>query len=341
MPTLDYTRRLTNLQNRRFDKELNESALTKSFSSSSLPQDIKYLIESMQPIGDKYNAKTIAAANNVQKHLERDFDLHFNRAYRTQGSVMTSTNIKVHSDFDLLTVIDRYFYPQSQPVNPYRESDPDVDICEMRKQATAIMKSQYNIVDDKGDKCISIENQNLNRKVDIVFCYWYYSDKFNETNDDHYKGVYLYDFKNKTKHRDFPFATINNVNHKGDNTYDGFRKGVRLLKTLRADCEVELKTLKSFQLTSIAYSMENSLLIYSTGSELQIAKNLSAEMKLLINDPIKRKAVLSPNGLERPLAKDEVVPDMIRLKQDLDILIEDASKDIANSYFVQRSILAY
>jgi hypothetical protein len=341
MAVLDYNRRLSNLQSRRFDPGLNESALTKSFSAADIPQDIKYLFESMKPIGEKYNAKTIQAAENVQGHLERGLKVHFERAYRTQGSVKTNTNIRVHSDFDLLTIIDRYFYPQTSNGNTYTASDPDEDIQELRKQATEIMKFQYDTVDDSGDKCISIENKHLNRKVDIVFAYWYNSDKYQEVKDEFYRGIYLYNFKKKTKHRDFPFATIHNVNVKGDNTNDGLRKGVRLLKNLRADSEIELKVLKSFQLNSIVYSIDNAPLSYNVGDEIRIARVVSEQMGKLIDEPIYRKSIVSPNGVEKPLIDDDTVPELVLLKSDLDTLIEDASKDLYKSHTLQRTILSY
>lgn len=341
MAILDYNRRLSNLQNRRYDAGLNESALTKSFSNSDIPPDIKYLFESMKPIGQQYNSKTIQAAENVQTHLERELNLHFDRAYRTQGSVKTDTNIRVHSDFDLLTIINKYFYPQTSNGNNYIESDPNIDIQSLRMQATKIMKSKYDIVDDCGDKCISIENKHLNRKVDIVFAYWYNSDTYQLNKNEFYRGVFLYNFKKSTKHKDFPFATISNVNTKGDQTNDGLRKGVRLLKTLRADLETEITLLKSFQLTSIVYALDNQSLYYNSGDEVRIAKLVSNQMQNLIDDSSYRKSIKSPNGIESPLFSDETVPELVLLKKDLDLLIEDATKDINKSYTLQRSILTY
>lgn len=341
MATINYQKRLQNLQNRRFDKDLNESALTKSFSTSGLPENIKYLVESMQPIDRKYNTKTVTAANNVRNHLEAGYNLHFKRVYATQGSVMSRTNIKVHSDIDLLTVIDHYFYPQGQPVNPYRDSDPNSDIKELRRQSVSILKRQYDIVDDSGDKSISIVNQNLNRKVDIVPCFWYKSDKYFETNNEHYKGVYLFDFSREIKLLDYPFATINNLNNKGDSTNDGFRRGVRLLKTLKADCDASLQTLKSFQLTTIVYSINEMSLNYYAGNELNIARAISMEMQKLIDDSSYRCAVRSANGMETPLNKAGIVTDIKRLKEDLDQLIIDAASDVRNSLTVQRNILTY
>ncbi|RYE41541.1 MAG: hypothetical protein EOP48_23895, partial [Sphingobacteriales bacterium] len=86
MATLNYQQRLSNLQQRRFDRELNESVLTKSFSRTDIPDDIKYLAESMRPIAKKSTDKTIEAASRVQRHLESKYRLGFTNAYRTQGS---------------------------------------------------------------------------------------------------------------------------------------------------------------------------------------------------------------------------------------------------------------
>lgn len=347
MAKLNYTNRLANLQNRKFDRELNESLISKSFSSRDLPDNVKYLVESMRPIDKKYNDKTIVAAGRVQKHMEDSFKLHFNRAYRTQGSVRTATNIKVHSDFDLLTIIDRYFYPEISNGNDYTASDPNEDIKELRKQATTILKGIYDEVDDSNEKCISIFNKSLSRKVDVVFGYWYNSAKYEETkserNDDYYRGIYLYKFPNgpRASSPDYPFAHIYQVNHKGDSTADGSRRAIRLLKSLRADCDAELKELKGFHLTAIVHNIANANIIYSAGNEIAIAKAVSNEMGLILQDPQRRKEIKSPNGTENPLSKDEIVPDIKRLKEDLDELIEDSAKEILNSQVIKKAVLAY
>jgi hypothetical protein len=343
MATLDYTKRLTNLQNRKFDRELNESLISKSFSSKLLPDNVKYLVESMRPIDQKYNQKTIEAAGRVQKHLQDGYNLHFNRAFRTQGSVRTATNIKVHSDFDLLAIIDRYHYnaPDIPNESDYIASNPDEDILELRRQSTKILKSIYDEVDDKGEKCVSVFNKSLNRKVDIVFCFWYHSQQYIETNNEYYKGIYLYKFPTKTKELDFPFAHLSNINFKGDSTSDGSRRGIRLLKTLRADSEIELKILKSFHLTTIVHAIRDAHLQYSAGNELSIAKAISDEMNRIINEPQYRKDIKSPNGTETPLKNDDIVPEIKKLKEDLDTLIEDSSKEILKSPVIKNAILTY
>lgn len=335
---IDYEKRLQNLRARRYDNELNESVLTKSFSSTSIPKNIKYLMEAMVKIDKKYNDRTFEAAKRVQKHLEDGFNLHFSRVYKTQGSVTTSTNIKVHSDFDLLTIINRYHYngvgvPND---NPYTDSNPNSDIKELRKQSEKIMESIYDEVDKTGKKSIAIFNKSLNRKVDIVFCFWYNSKKYEETSNEYYRGIYLFDFTKEEKILDYPFAHISQVNSKGDATNDGSRKAIRLLKTLKADNEdIELS---SFHLTTIVHSINNTELYYKTGNEIEIAKAVSKQLDRIIKNSDYRNSIESPNGTEKPL-KDDTIDGMKKIKSDLDELIADVHKELYLGYFEKGQLI--
>jgi len=204
------------------------------------------------------------------------------------------------------------------------------------------MRDTYDEVNDEGEKGIYIYNKNLGRKVDIVFCFWYYSIKYQETNNEYYKGIHLYDFhKNKRLNKDFPFAMIDNVNHKGDATIDGSRRGIRLLKTLRADAKENLPTLKSFQLTSIVHGIPNDKIVYQPGAEVRLAESISVELDKLIDDPIYRKSRLCPKGIEYPLSIDKVVPDLLIIKEDLDILIGDTKGELMKSAFLTEAVKRY
>ena len=335
MANLNYTQRLENLQNRRYDPlEKRVVNLSESFSKAYIPQNLKYLIETMQPIDKKYNDRTLEAADNVMGHLERGLQLSFSRDYRKQGSVMAGTHIKLYSDIDLLAIIDDYCFLEPAlcpPQSPY-QGVPASDIENLRSQATAILKRQYDDVDDTGAKSIAIFNKNLRRKVDVVFSFWYNTTEYQKQKDEYFRGIYLYDFPQKNKMLDYPFAHINNVNQKGNNTNDGSRKGIRLLKTLKADSESEIK-LNSFQLTTIVHTIDNNLLYYYTGRELDIVKAISIEMNRLITDPTYRKSVKSPNGIECPLSDDTCLTGLRGLKYDLDLLIADCQGEAQNLYY--------
>jgi hypothetical protein len=339
MASLNYSARLQNLQNRKFDPELKKSLLSESFGKNLIPENMEYLIESMRPIDKAYNDKTIDAANRVQGHLEKGYQLPVTVNYKTQGSVTTGTNIKVHSDFDLLTIIDTYHYlPLGvQPTNPYNLTVPEEDIVELRKQTIAIMDENYDEVDDSGEKSISIFNKALHRKVDIVFCYWYHSQEFINTGNEFYKGIQLYNFPKKSRIIDYPFAHIANVNYKGVTTVDGSKRGIRLLKNMKADGDIKLN---SFQLTSIVHSIIDINLTYSSGREIGIAKAISEKLDILISDEKQRKDVKSPNGTESPLSDEKTIAPMKQLKSDLDELILDCGKEI-RSTILQKAIEIY
>jgi hypothetical protein len=338
MAILNYQQRLSNLQQRRFDQELNESILTKSFSRTDIPDDLKYLLESMKPIAKKSTDKTIEAAGRVQSHLEGKYELPFSKAYRTQGSIMTNSHIKV-SDFDLLVIIDGYYYvaPGIPVLSPYN-GEPRDDISEIRKQSFTILKAIYDEVDDSNEKCITIFNKALHRKVDVVFGFWYNTQKYNETNDEYYRGI---KFKPVQPQPDYPFAHIQIVNAKGDATVDGSRKGIRLLKTLKEDCEDNLSEIKSFQLTSLIQSIDNSVLTHQAGNEIKIAQSISNHLNKVINYDEFRRTIESPNGLEKDVIPASSIKYIQRLKLDLDTLIEDSMNDLKNSYHLQKAVLNY
>jgi hypothetical protein len=338
MAILNYQQRLTNLTQRRFDRELNESFLSKTFNRTDIPDNLKYLAESMRTISKRSTDKTIEAALRVQKHLEGKYQLNFTNAYRTQGSIMTNSQIKV-SDFDLLVIIDRYHYvaPGIPVANPYK-GEPEDDISELRQQTFKILKDIYDEIDNTNEKSITIFNKALQRKVDVVFGFWYNTPEYNGSSDEYYRGI---KFKPIQPQADFPFAHIRHVNAKGDFTVDGSRMGIRLLKTLKEDCEENLNEISSFQLTSIVHSIDDSKISYESGAEIKIAQSISNQFSMIINNDDYRKTIVSPNGIENEVIPSSLIKKLQRLKLDLDTLIEDASKDLRNSNILQQIILTY
>lgn len=341
MENLNYARRLANLKARRYDEVLLKADVSEYFGRSVVSSSLEYLVESMRPIDKKYNEVTLNAAANVQTHLERDLKLSFSRAYRKQGSVMTNTNIKLHSDIDLLTIIDRYQFlaPALLPAKYPYQGEPDEDIVLLRKQSTDIMELKYDDVDKSGSKSISIYNKNLRRKVDIVFSFWYDTQEYLTNFNEYYRGIYLFDFDKHIKELDYPFAHIQNVNHKASTTNDGSCKGIRILKTLKADAENDIE-LSSFQLTSLVCDIEDSSLYYTKGGELKIAVNISKQLGHMISSATYRHAIKSPNGTENPFKDDKCLISLTMLKRDLDKLIQDCGGELGN-YINNKLLLEY
>lgn len=87
--------------------------------------------------------------------------------------------------------------------------------------------------------------------------------------------------------------------------------------------------------------MDNAKLMYYLGNEIYLAQNLSSHLQHIINDSAFRKTIKSPNGTEYPLGNDNLLNDISSIKRDLDLLIEDAYRDIMGSAALQRAITTY
>ena len=215
---------------------------------------------------------------------------------------------------------------------PYTASDPTEDIKSLRLQSELIMEDVYDEVDTKGSKSIKILNKSLRREVDIVFCFWNDTENYLQFNEKDSRGVYLFDFPKEKKIEDFPFKHLEEVNNKGDQTNDGSRKGIRLLKTLKADSTREYENLSSFQLTTLVHQIHNSQLNYSfPGKEIDIARAMSFELEQVIADKGYRQSIQSPNKSEFPFDdEDASLPDLKKLKEELDLLLIDCGNDVDN-----------
>ncbi|WP_295119295.1 hypothetical protein [uncultured Chitinophaga sp.] len=337
---VNYSKRLQNVQNRKFDRGLNESLTSQSFAKRDLPENMKYLLEAMRPIGKKYNDRTIAAAEAVQNHLENGYNLHFLRTYRRQGSVETNTNIEAHSDIDLLTIIGRYHFlaPGIPNNDPYTYSEPQDDIKLLRTQSNLILSRQYDEIDNSGEKCLSIFNKHYQRKVDVVFAFWYSTPEYISLLDERRRGILI---GSRHAKADYPFAHIDAVNNKGNHTFDGSKMAIRLLKTLKADADTDWDLLKSFQLTTIVHSMNNNSLLFLHSNQIQIASAISEHLSRIIDDRDFRRGIWSPNSSELPLLDEKIVPQLVMLKRDLDELIIDTSNELRNSFFIKQAMQSY
>lgn len=328
---ISYNRRMQNLRERRYDSELQKAILAESFSEK-IPDSIKYILESMQPIEDSYNKKTTEAARRVEELISKNLTTPFKVEFRRQGSTVSNTNIKTYSDIDLLALIGSYHYVQEplKIVSPYT-GDAFADIKELRRQIVNILTNTYDEVDSSGSKSIKLVNKGLKRSVDVVPAFWLNIAKYEETWQEYWRGVHLFDFKKSERLKaDFPFAHIEQVNDKGNATSDASKKAIRLLKTLKADAESEVK-ISSFQLTSIAHSIENARYNVPAMSGLDIGLLISEHLGHLLNNPDVRRNVKSPTNVENPLSEESVVPPMRQLKSELDQILVDCSKEI-NQY---------
>ncbi len=330
----NYTQRLSKLESRRFDPQLQRSILSKSYTDFRNGKSVKYALESMHEIDAAYTKNTYLASDNVRSALATGLSKKgIFVEYRLQGSVETNTHIKLHSDIDVLVFTDKFHIVEPPiTVSNYYKGDPLADLRELRVECFNVLHSIYKEVDNSNSKCIQVFPTNPKRKVDVVPSNWINTNEYIQTNREIHRGVHVYNKDEHSRQKDFPFLHIFNINEKDKHTIGSVKDLIRLLKTLKADSDTEIK-LSSFEISSIVYDMPNYSLIKPSNNKLLLLEEASSHLDKLINDNYYRENLISPNGKERVFGSDtSKISALKNLKVEIVDLQEDIMEELSGQY---------
>jgi len=328
----NYTQRLEKLQKRRYDDYLEKSILSESFKRTDLGSSTKYTLESMKPIENSYTQNTIKAAENIQNNLKEKLKDEYNLVFRHQGSTITDTHIKIHSDIDILVFTDSFFTLENPQVPEYPFiGDPIEDLLKLRRKCYEKLNNTYNQVDDSNSKAIQVFPTQPKRKVDVVICNWFNSNSYKQYGDETYRGIQFLDRDKKQRIKDYPFAHIHQLKLKSTGTNKNYNKVVRILKTLKVDADYEIK-LSSFEICCLVYDIDNHKLILPETSSLLLLNVASEQLGKLIDNDYYRENLNSPNSTEKVFPNSNKVVELKKLKLEVDELIVDVSKELTSQY---------
>jgi hypothetical protein len=339
----DYSKRLENLRNRRYDGLLQKAILTESFAKTKLGDSSKYVLESMRQIDPEYTKNTFKASENIQGNLKDGLQKEkIEVTFRHQGSIETNTHIELHSDIDILTITEKFFSlePPQVPTFPY-EGDPLKDLLDLRNKSFTILNGIYDQIDNSNSKSIKVFPTNPKRKVDVVFSNWYNSNDYNRLKNEVYRGVRIYDKDAHTRKLDFPFLNAAAINNKDLQVQGNLKKLIRLLKTVKADAEYEIN-LSSFEISSCLYNIPNQDLYLLEEFQLRLLPIASQQLNNLITDDNYRQNLLSPNGKETVFKNSEnKVLELKKLKREIDELVEDLKEELLKSKLLFEERIVY
>jgi hypothetical protein len=287
----DYRQLAQSVQNR-LNPDKKYLLERKVFSDlADAPTDIlKYIKLAMRSVEPEYTEKSIEAGQRVKEHLSPLSNVTF----KYQGSVMTNTHIKGHSDIDLLTICEKFYSYDSlnvnnilsSPIEKAKYSYTQISKLERETQISAytgnyledlrnirfnsenILRNIYSQFDDSNGKAIKIRNLSLKRDVDVVTASWYdgVSSIINDKGD--FRGIQIYDKnKNLVCPVDYPFLSIKRINERGKSTNDRLKKMIRFLKNLKADSNQNID-LSSFDINAICYDIDTTKYIDKSYHEL-------------------------------------------------------------------------
>lgn len=263
-----------NPDNIAFKKTFSDELSTISYSDV-----LTFIRVAMKGVEPEYTQRSKDAGEKVKEHLLKEIT---DVTFKYQGSVMTNTHIKGHSDIDLLSVCDKFYTYDSSNIKellstPIRREkfrpaaieklEKEVnnsvysgnsleDLKKLRLESEKKLIDVYKICDITHSKAIKITNLSLKRDVDIVIANWYddISSVINDKGD--YRGIQIYNKeKNQKESADYPFISINRINERSAITNGRLKKMIRFLKNVKAISDHEID-LSSFDINAICYDID-------------------------------------------------------------------------------------
>lgn len=302
-----------------------------TLSYSDVLTFIRYAMKSVEP---EYTQKSKDAGERVKEHLSKELS---NVVFKYQGSVMTNTHIKGHSDIDLLTICDKFYTYDSNNIKEiintptrrekYRQTSIEKlekevnkssysgnslnDLKELRLDSEKILSDVYNICDISHPKAIKITNLSLKRDVDIVIANWYddVSSIINDKGD--YRGIQIYNKElNKKEKADYPFVSIKRINERSTETNGRLKKMIRFLKNVKAISDQEID-LSSFDINAICYDIAPTK--YQNLSMFELVPLLHIQLKSICTSKEHSDNLISVDGREYIFRGNQTKLDNVKL----------------------------
>ncbi len=321
----NYKSKLQNLKNRRQDIITKAFSLNESFNKNEYGDSTTYALEAMEPINEAYTQNTYKACERVKNQLQpglKEYGIDVD--FRYQGSVPTNTHIKLYSDIDLLTIHQAFYSlqrPQIPPI-PYF-GDPLEDLKNMRRKTYRILDTVFTAcdIDDTSSKCITISGGSLNRKIDVIASNWYNALIYAETPLEVNRGIQILDRDNDLRIINFPFLHMHWINTKDDRVNGNEKRMIRLLKSLKADADSEIKV-SSYDIASLVYRMDDPLLTVNRWERLKLLQNTNIFLNKIISDATFRNSLDVANGTRKIFCSDGAnVVEVSKLQKELEDLI--------------------
>ncbi len=268
------TRSRINPENRLFEYNFQQELAGISYSDV-----LKFVRMAMKGVDPVYTTKTREAGENVKSHLRAHLlDVEF----EYQGSVMTNTHIRGHSDIDLLTISTKFYFYDSARVTEiitstlernkfhqyqleriFNESKRSSysgnwqdDLWKLRNDSENVLTRVYQECNITKPKAIEVLNKGLNRKVDVVIANWFDDVRSIINNKSEYRGIQVYNkHTNSRENPDYPFTSISRINDRSADTNGRLKKMIRFLKNVKALSNNEIN-LSSFDINAICYAID-------------------------------------------------------------------------------------
>ncbi|MDB5235733.1 MAG: uncharacterized protein JWR44_2726, partial [Hymenobacter sp.] len=198
-------------------------------------------------------------------------------------------------------------------------------------------------VDNAGCKALNISGGTLSRHFDVISCAWYDDATYQRTGLREHRKLWLYDRCKDWCSFDSTFSYMHQVNLKDSRVAGGYKRIIRLLKTLRSDATPQIK-LSSFLITSVMYHMSDadySQTNYSVAAarRMSMLVNTRNHLDKVVTNQLYRRDLSSPNESEKLFDENDanVVSELRKLRQELDDILMDLAEEVESTAYFQKS----
>ena len=280
---LDFKLLLDNIKRRRFDEAIRDHLLSDSFGDDNIPEAIRYAMESMQEVDPGYAYKVYANTRKIEGPIKRELEKKYGRIdVRYQGALRTETHIRLYGEVDMLFILN--------------EKATSKEVFSLGQDIREKLGTDnYQSVDFSSGAQIKVITEKPACKINIIPCSWINNPKYMEKKNEIYRGIASYNFKQKTKKKTLPFLNMARMNMKNRDTNGGYKKVVRLLRSLATD---ESVSLSAFELACLVYGMDDRQLEFEKNKELAMLPWVSSYISDLVKDGPRFETLLSPSEKE-------------------------------------------
>lgn len=285
---LDYSLLLDNIKGRRYDETTKNHVLSASFYDENLPKSVRYTMESMQKIDTSYAYKVFSNASKINKSIDAELvSKGIDVMVRYQGELRIETHIELYGEVDVLYILN--------------DTANHKDVQELGKIIlNNLAKQNLQCIDFGDGGHIQLVAKKPTCKINIVPCVWINNPQFVETKNEIYRGIAVYNFKDKTRKKYLPFLNMARINLKDNTTMGNYKKLVRLINSLSID---ESIALHPYDLTSLFYRLDNDHLMTENHKYMAFLPRALDYLKSLLDDKEKLEQLVSPSKKELVFGK--------------------------------------
>ena len=286
---LDYSLLLDNIKRRRYDEAIRDHVLSASFYDEDLPKSIRYTIESMQEIDSAYAYKVYANTRKINEALDKELDSKGVRhEVRYQGALRTETQIRLFGEVDMLFILS--------------DKATHQDVFALGQLIRDNVANQDLQSSDYSDGVhVKLVTQKTACKINIIPCSWINNPQFEEKRNEIYRGVAIYNFKDKTRKKYLPFLNMARVNAKDVETNGNYKKLIRLWRSICTDDSI---VLNAYELGCLGYGIEDGNFEVSENRYLAFLPKAVTYLKTLLEDENAFETLLSPSKKELVFGKN-------------------------------------